>query len=375
MADVELLDFSDRRYGPQIARGEAVPGVHGKFQLRRQSRCGLECNERRVAERFVGVLAGVKFDRVRSQLPRHPNCVVSRPDKKARPYTGVAQDFDGASDSCLLSDDIQTAFCRHFLPTLWYERYLIRANGDGNRHHILGASDLQIEIRANRRAENSDVRVLDVPTVLAKVGGDAIDAYLFAEERRLHRIGLEAAPRLPECRDMVNVHVKPLVACSHIPPEYNFFGMKKLILALALMGAAACASAPPGPSGSGLSTGARTSVAAVERFFAAVRAQDLQAMGQVWGTTRGPARDNMPRAELEKREVILQCYFNYDTFRVLGESPISEIRRAVRVELVRGGRVREPTIYTVQASDGRWFVENLDMAAVKDFCAMAPVAP
>ncbi len=98
-------------------------------------------------------------------------------------------------------------------------------------------------------------------------------------------------------------------------------------------------------------------------------------MGQVWGTTRGAARDNMPRAELERREVILQCYFNYDTFRVLGESPISEVRRAVRVELVRAGRVREPTIYTVQASDGRWFVENLDITAVKDFCGMAPVAP
>ena len=375
MADVELLDFGDRRYGSQIACGEAVPRVHRKFQLSCQSRCVLERNERRVAERFVRVFPGVKLDCVGSQLPRHPNGVVGRPYEKARPYPGVAQDFDGASNSCGLPDDIQTAFCCHFLPTLGYERYLIRANGDRDRHHILGASDLQIEIRANRRAENSDVRVLDVATVLAQVGGDAIDAHLLAEERRLDRIGLKAAPRLPECRDMVNVHVKPLVACSHIPPEYNFFGMKKLILALALMGGAACASAPPGPSGSALSTGARTSVAAVERFFAAVRAQDLQAMGQVWGTSRGPARDNMPRAELEKREVILQCYFNYDSFRVRGESPISEIRHAVRVELVRGGLVREPTIYTVQASDGRWFVENLDMAAVKDFCAMAPVAP
>ena len=151
--------------------------------------------------------------------------------------------------------------------------------------------------------------------------------------------------------------------------------MKKLILAFALMGTSACASAPRADSGNALSTGAKTSVGAVERFFSAVRAQDLQAMGSVWGTSRGAARDNMPRAELEKREVILQCYFNYDTFRVLRESPISEVRRAVRVELVRGGLVREPTIYTVLASDGRWFVENLDMAAVKDFCGMAPVAP
>jgi hypothetical protein len=124
-----------------------------------------------------------------------------------------------------------------------------------------------------------------------------------------------------------------------------------------------------------MAPGAKSSVAAVERFFAAVHAQDLQAMSQVWGTSRGAARDNMDRAELEKREVILQCYFNYDSFHILSESPTSEVRRMVRVELDRGGRTRDPVIYTVLGPNGRWFVENLDIAAVKDFCAMAPVSP
>lgn len=155
--------------------------------------------------------------------------------------------------------------------------------------------------------------------------------------------------------------------------------MKKLLLAILLVGAAtfasACASAPPAPSGVDMTPGAKTSVAAVERFFAAVHAQDLQAMSQVWGTSKGAARDNLERSELEKREVILQCYFNYDTFRVLSESPTSEMRRMVRVELERGGRTRSPVIYTVLGPNGRWYVENLDIAAVKDFCAMAPVAP
>ena len=98
-------------------------------------------------------------------------------------------------------------------------------------------------------------------------------------------------------------------------------------------------------------------------------------MSLVWGTANGAARDNIPRAELEKREVILQCYFNSDTFRVLGESPTSETRRMVRVELQRGGKTRTPVVYTVLGPNGRWYVENLDMAAVKDFCAMAPANP
>lgn len=151
--------------------------------------------------------------------------------------------------------------------------------------------------------------------------------------------------------------------------------MKKLILALLVAGAAACSAAPPSTSMVDNSPGAKTSIGAVERFFGAVHAQDLQAMSLVWGTANGAARDNIPRAELEKREVILQCYFNSDTFRVLGESPTSDTRRMVRVELQRGGRTRTPVVYTVLGPNGRWYVENLDMAAVKDFCAMAPANP
>jgi hypothetical protein len=46
----------------------------------------------------------------------------------------------------------------------------------------------------------------------------------------------------------------------------------------------------------------------------------------------------------------------------------------VRIELERGGVTRTPVIYTVRGPGGRWYVENLDIAAVKDFCAMAPAS-
>ncbi|MEO7103393.1 MAG: hypothetical protein ABI119_08630 [Gemmatimonadaceae bacterium] len=152
--------------------------------------------------------------------------------------------------------------------------------------------------------------------------------------------------------------------------------MKKLLLAFVVAGAVACHTAPPATtSGFDNTPGAKSSIAAVDRFFAAVHAQDLQAMSLVWGTSKGAARDNMDRVELEKREVILQCYFNSDTFRVTGESPTSEVRRMVRVELQRDGKTRSPVVYTVMGPGGRWYVENLDIAAVKDFCAMAPVSP
>lgn len=151
--------------------------------------------------------------------------------------------------------------------------------------------------------------------------------------------------------------------------------MKKLLLTIALGGVAACQPTPPSTRATDSSPGAPTPEAAVQRFFNAARAQDLQSMSNVWGTSKGPARDNMDRAELEKREVILQCYFNNDSFRILGISPTSEGRRTARVELVRAGKTRTPTVYAVQGPSARWYVENLDIAAVRDMCGMAPSGP
>jgi hypothetical protein len=247
---------------------------------------------------------------------------------------------------------------------------------DRDRDHLIRAGELEVEVGLDGRAQDANVGVLNVTPVLAQVSRDTVRSDLLANQSGLGRIGLVTPPRLSQRGDVVNIYVKALVACSHIRPEYNLVTMKKLLLAFVVAGAVACHTAPPSTTPSvDNSPGAKTSIGAVERFFAAVHAQDLQAMSQVWGTSKGAARDNMDRTELEKREVILQCYFNYDSFRVTGENPASETRRMVHVELQRGGKTRNPVVYTVRGPGDRWFVENLDIAAVKDFCAMAPASP
>ena len=148
--------------------------------------------------------------------------------------------------------------------------------------------------------------------------------------------------------------------------------MRKL-LALALVAAvAACHPAAAPSAAADNRPGGATPDAAVQRFFAAVHAQDLQAMGAVWGTAAGPARETMDRTELEKREVILQCYFNFDTFRIVGHQTAQDGRQVVRVELTRGDKTRTPNVFTVQGPNARWYVENLDIASVRDFCGSAP---
>lgn len=141
--------------------------------------------------------------------------------------------------------------------------------------------------------------------------------------------------------------------------------MKRLAIALLLF--VACRPVSPGTM-----TGAPTPSAAVEGFLAAARAQDLDAMSTVWGTTKGPARDQMGRVELEKRELVLMCFFDHERFRVLGESAWQQGGRQFRVELTKGPHVRVTNFYTVQGPSERWYVENADIDPVKDLCREPP---
>lgn len=149
--------------------------------------------------------------------------------------------------------------------------------------------------------------------------------------------------------------------------------MRKLLLPTAVLaGLAACQAGPtPAPRASNV-PGAPTPQAAVQRFLAAAHAQNLQDMGAVWGTAEGAARDHMDRAQLERREVVLQCYFDADSARILGVGAEQNQRRMVRVQLTRGPRVRTTSFFTVRGPANRWYVENMDIAAVRDFCGSQP---
>jgi hypothetical protein len=91
-------------------------------------------------------------------------------------------------------------------------------------------------------------------------------------------------------------------------------------------------------------------------------------MSIVFGTNNGPARETMDRTELEKRLVILACYFNHDTARILGEDRGTGGHREVRVEVKKGNMTRQTTFYAIQGPGRRWYVDNMDIAAVRDFC-------
>lgn len=147
--------------------------------------------------------------------------------------------------------------------------------------------------------------------------------------------------------------------------------MKRLLVLLVLL-VGACRSAPatttPAPVAG---YGAPAARAAVESFFTAIKAGDLQAISMVWGNSKGPLVNDrsVTRDEIEKRELLMICFFNHDEARVLDRVQAGEPAYTVfQTELKKGGVVRRPTISTVQGPQGRWFVVDADVQAVRDFC-------
>lgn len=153
--------------------------------------------------------------------------------------------------------------------------------------------------------------------------------------------------------------------------------MRKLISALALIVVAACASqtttstttATPRASVSG-GTGAADPRGAVSGFLGAVKSQNLQALSTYWGTKDGAVRDqgSMTRDELEKRELLMMCYLRHDSYRVATDAPGTNGERVLAVELTHGTLTATTNFYAVVSSKGRWYVRQVDLEPVAEFC-------
>jgi hypothetical protein len=103
---------------------------------------------------------------------------------------------------------------------------------------------------------------------------------------------------------------------------------------------------------------------AVAAFLDAVKARDLAAMGGVWGSDRGPARDWMNADDLHKRLTVMHSILVHDRYAIQpGTLPGREAQeRVVRVQIVRG-RCMPVVPFTTREYRGRWIVSDIDLAA------------
>lgn len=117
-------------------------------------------------------------------------------------------------------------------------------------------------------------------------------------------------------------------------------------------------------------TGAPSARDAANMFVNAAKAQDLQAMGAVWGSTQGASRDNMDREQLDRRLIILQPCYVADRVQILEESMgASPTERQIRLQLTRGSRTKNIVFKAVRGPSNRWYVEDVDYDELQaDFC-------
>lgn len=87
-------------------------------------------------------------------------------------------------------------------------------------------------------------------------------------------------------------------------------------------------------------------------------------MSVVWGTKDGPARDDMPRDLLEKKEVIMAQCLAHDSAGFIDDTPSLAGDRQVRFVLYRGTVTRTTSFTTEASPQARWFVKQIDLRDV-----------
>ncbi len=146
-------------------------------------------------------------------------------------------------------------------------------------------------------------------------------------------------------------------------PQTRFFAML-------LLGAAACGrpqvAGPPPPA---------SPDATVGQFLAAVNADDLRRMAQLFGDEKGPVAVTMRDPQTrEQRMAILQRLLQNDSVRVLGtESVPGEPRkRLLRLSLFHGDRVYPVPFTVYEEVSGGWLVQKIGIDALLPGGGSAP---
>lgn len=145
--------------------------------------------------------------------------------------------------------------------------------------------------------------------------------------------------------------------------------MKKVVFALLAATTLACG--PKRAPATGPQTGATSARAAIDGILGALKSGDIQAVSKLWGTRRGPVRDDdrFGREELEKRIVLMTRCFYHDAYQVVGTVAGQNAGQGFEVDLRRGGTTRRTRLNAVRGEKSeRWYVDNLDVDSVKDFC-------
>ncbi len=136
---------------------------------------------------------------------------------------------------------------------------------------------------------------------------------------------------------------------------------------LVILGLAATLACGGRQSGGPVEPAPAAADATVEAFLAAINANDLDRMAQLWGDVEGPSTRSrrMSRDERRQRLIIMQRLLRSDSRRLTVTDASQPGRRVVAAELMQGTRRFTVSFVCVEARTGGWLVReipNLDVA-------------
>ena len=139
--------------------------------------------------------------------------------------------------------------------------------------------------------------------------------------------------------------------------------MRRSIALLALVTTLGCASG----GGSSEPVAPADPEEAVARFLDAVRDNSMETLGQLWGTSRGPAVESMEEDELVKRLSVIMVYLQHERYEITPQTDAlmrgTGAERRVRARLYRRGCMPVVPFTLVRWRD-RWLVSNIDLVAI-----------
>ena len=107
-----------------------------------------------------------------------------------------------------MPEAIQAAFSGQLGTIFRHERNLVGLDILGDLHDRLGQTHLQVEFGGHRLPQDTDIAVVDVPTVLPQVRRNSVGPRQFTLDRRPDRIRFVGESRLTNGRYMVYVNVQ-----------------------------------------------------------------------------------------------------------------------------------------------------------------------
>jgi hypothetical protein len=117
------------------------------------------------------------------------------------------------------------------------------------------------------------------------------------------------------------------------------------------------------PSGPGAQSGPASSQIAVQQFLRAVADSNIDAMGQLWGTSGGPAAVTGQPPDYVRRLMVTQVFLRGAPYKILHTEPVSgdANHEVVTVQLDRGQCKRAVPFTTVKTSSHGWIVNAVDL--------------